>query len=505
MHKPKDSRATPTPSGYAGRTYPPQVTDKVDATFSQGVSEQTTMHFVFINPNRALARSSIWSVINSITPPIGLALLSALLEHHGHQSQIIDAMALNLDVSGVLSVMDVHTDSIVGITATTPDMDMAVKIASAVRSRYPHVRLLMGGVHPTIYHEELVRSGICDLVIRGEAEGAIVALANEHPLEDIANLTWRTADAQVVQNPQSNDFADLNTLPMPSYAKLPMRMYHSALGSARRAPSIGMITSRGCPGKCTFCFSSMFGSRVRVTAAEGVFEHILHLRSVYGIREISFYDDTFTANRKRVEQLCNMLIAEGVNISWSCFARVDTVSPDILKLMKAAGCHQIMYGFETVEDDILRAINKKVTSNRYGDVIRWTRDAAIDIRGAFMLGLPGEGPGGMTKTIAFSKAIDIQFAIFNITTPFPGTALFQWAMDNGYIKHTHWSHYDMAHAVMELPCVSAAEVEAAYKRAYREFYLRPRYVLNRLRSISTKEEFLIHLSVLRGILSILTR
>ncbi|MBF0338404.1 MAG: cobalamin B12-binding domain-containing protein, partial [Nitrospirae bacterium] len=146
------------------------------------------MHFVFINPNRALARSSIWSVINSITPPIGLALLSALLERHGHQSQIIDAMALNLDVSGVLLVMDVHQDSIVGITATTPDMDMAVKIASAVRSRYPHVRLLMGGVHPTIYHEELVRSGICDLVIRGEAEGAIVALANEQPLENIANL-----------------------------------------------------------------------------------------------------------------------------------------------------------------------------------------------------------------------------------------------------------------------------------------------------------------------------
>ncbi|MBF0316529.1 MAG: radical SAM protein [Nitrospirae bacterium] len=463
------------------------------------------MHFVFINPNRALARSSIWSVVNSITPPIGLALLSALLERNGHRSRIIDAMALNLDVSGVLSAMDVRGDGVVGITATTPDMDMAVEIASAVRSRYPHLRILMGGVHPTIYHRELVESGVCDLVIRGEAEGAIVALANEEPLEGIANLTWRTANAEVVQNPQSNDFVDLNNLPMPNYAKLPMHKYHSALGSAKRVPSIGMITSRGCPGKCTFCFSSMFGSRVRVTSATGVFEHIIHLKNVYGIREISFYDDTFTANRKRVEQLCNMLISDNVNISWSCFARVDTVSPDLLKLMKAAGCHQIMYGFESTEDDVLRAINKKVTSDRYHNVIRWTRDAAIDIRGAFMLGIPGEGPGGMTKTIEFSKAIDIQFAIFNITTPFPGTDMFKWAMDNGYIKHTRWSHYDMAHAIMALPTVSAGEVEAAYKRAYREFYLRPRYVLNRLRSISTREEFLIHLRVLKGIVSMLIR
>ncbi|MBF0538138.1 MAG: radical SAM protein [Nitrospirae bacterium] len=463
------------------------------------------MHFIFINPNRALARSSIWSVVNSITPPIGLALLSALLERQGHSSQIIDAMALNLDVSGVLSAMDIQGDSVVGITATTPDIDMATDIARAVRNRYPRLRILMGGVHPTIYHYELVESGICDLVIRGEAEVAIVALANEEPFEGIANLTWRTPDAEVVENAQSSDFVDLNDLPMPNYARLPMGMYHSALGSARRAPSIGMITSRGCPGKCTFCFSSMFGSRVRVTAAGGVFDHIMHLKGVYGIREISFYDDTFTANRKRVEQLCNLLISEKVDISWSCFARVDTVNPDILKLMRAAGCHQVMYGFESADDDILRSINKKVTSDRYRDVIKWTRDAAIDIRGAFMLGLPGEGTGGMTKTIEFSKAIDIQFAIFNITTPFPGTALFKWAMDNGYIRHTRWSHYDMAHAILALPAVSATEVEAAYKKAYREFYLRPRYVLNRLRSISTREELLIHLRVLKGILSMLIR
>ncbi|MBF0344090.1 MAG: radical SAM protein [Nitrospirae bacterium] len=452
-----------------------------------------------------MAKSSIWSVVNSITPPIGLALMSSLLQRAGHQTEIIDAMALNLDVSGVLAALNVHEDTIVGITATTPDIDMAIDITRAVRSRYPGLQILMGGVHPTIFHDELIQRGVCDLVIRGEAEGSILALANQEPLENIPNLTWRTSDLEVVQNPQSSDFVDLNDLPIPDYAKLPMSRYHSALGSAKRTPSIGMITSRGCPGKCTFCFSSMFGSRVRVTSAKLVFEHIMHLKIVYGIKEVSFYDDTFTANRRRVEQLCNLLISENADISWSCFARVDTVNPDILKLMRAAGCHQIMYGFETIDDDVLRAVNKKVTSDRYRDVIEWTRDAKIDIRGAFMLGIPGERSDGMRKTIDFAKSIDIQCAIINITTPFPGTALFQWAKDNGYIKHTHWSLYDMAHAVLELPTISAKEVEAAYKKAYREFYLRPMYVLNRLRSISTKEEFLIHLQVLKGIVSMLIK
>ena len=449
------------------------------------------MRFLLINPNRHIAGSNIWSVINSVTPPMGLAMLSAVLESAGHGTDIVDAYAENLDDDQILSAV-AHDTDIIGITATTSEIDGAVDLSRTVRNHFPEKKILMGGVHPTVFHESLVADGVCDMVIRGEGEKAILRLARGAPLKDIPNLTWKSADGEVVVNRGGDEFMPIDELPMPSYHKLPMRKYRSAIGAAKRSPSIGMITSRGCPGKCTFCYSGMFGKKIRFLTAENICRQILHLQSAYGIREISFYDDTFTANLKRIERLCDLLLANRVDITWSCFARVDSVKPAILKRMKEAGCHQIMYGFETTDEGILRAINKKTGTARYADVVSWTRDAGIDIRGAFMLGSPGETEASMEATIEYAKKIDIRYAIFNITTPFPGTALFDWASGHGYLGHRRWAEYDLSHAILNLPTISPAAVQSGYQKAYRDFYFRKSYILSHLLSIRTVDNLKIH-------------
>lgn len=456
------------------------------------------MKFLFISPNRQISRDNIWGVINSVTPPLGLATLSAVLEANGHKADIVDAYAENLSIESVLSSVTQDVD-VVGITATTPEIEIATVIARSIRRRFPGKKILMGGVHPTIFHENLVKNHVCDFVIRGEAEKAILDLADQKPMKDIPNLTWKTADGAVVINPENDEFIDLDDLPMPSYHKLPIKRYRSAIGAARRRPSIGMITSRGCSGKCTFCYSGMFGRKIRFLSAENVYQQILFLKSHYGIREISFYDDTFTANQKRVEQICGLFISRRIDISWSCFARVDTVNPEILRLMKEAGCHQIMYGFETIDEKILKAVNKRVQTSRYADIMAWTKDAEIDIRGAFMLGSPEETEASMRKTIEYSKKMDFKYAIFNITTPYPGTALFQWASENGYLRHTRWTEYDLSHAILNLPTIAPEVVESYYRKAYKEFYLRVSYILSHLFSIKTLDSFIIHCEAVRGI------
>ena len=234
-------------------------------------------------------------------------------------------------------------------------------------------------------------------------------------------------------------------------------------------------------------------------------EHILYVKSAYGIREISFYDDTFTTNRKRVEKLCKLMISEKVHMSWSCFARVDSVNPEILRLMKQAGCHQICYGFESADEDILKAINKRINTNDVINAVSWTKKAGIDIRGAFMLGNPGETEKSIRKTIEYSKKIGIQFAMYNITTPFPGTALFDWANEKGFIKHTDWNLYDLAHPIMELPTISSEAVQKSYHKAYKEYYLRPAYIIQRLLSIQTRDELKTYIKVFAGILSMLKK
>jgi len=456
------------------------------------------MRFLFINPNRRIARSNIWGVVNSITPPLGLAILSAVLEANGHEAEVVDAFAENFSSEQIMSAITPDME-VIGITSTTPEIDNAIALARTVRNRYPDKKILMGGVHPTVFHERLVEDNVCNMVIRGEGENAISAVADRQPMKDIPNLTWKAADGEVVVNPDADEFVRLDDLPMPAYHKLPMRKYRSAIGAAIRHPSIGMITSRGCPGKCTFCCSGMFGRKTRFLSADNVYQQILLLKSHYGIREISFYDDTFTANQKRVERLCNLLLSNRLDISWSCFARVDTVKPEILKLMKKAGCHQIMYGFETTDENVLKAVNKRVTASQYADVVAWTKNANIDIRGAFMLGSPEETEDSMRATIEYSKEIGIQYAIFNITTPFPGTALFAWVEENGFLRHTRWQEYDLSHAILNLPTVSPEAVEACYRAAYKEFYFRGSYILSHLWLMNTWDSVRVHVEAARNI------
>lgn len=460
------------------------------------------MRFLFINPKRQIERKNIWRFVNSITPPLGLATLAAVLEENGHRADIIDAAALNLNISDILSRIEPEID-VIGITATTPEIEYAIHIIKQIQNGFPKVKILMGGVHPTIFHKTLVEDGICDMVIRGEAEEAILLLAQQQPLATIPNLTWRAENGEVTVNPQSSNYSDLDKLPFPAYHKLPMKKYHSALGAAKRMPSIGMITSRGCPGTCTFCYSGMFGSKIRLMSPKRVIENIQFLKSVYGINEISFYDDTFTANQQRIKDVCNLIISEKIDISWSCFARVDSVNPELLKLMKEAGCHQIMYGFESVDESVLKAINKRTNVLKISNAIAWTQSAGIDIRGAFMLGNPEDTESSIQKTIDFSKKAGIQFAIFNITTPFPGTAIFDWATERGFIKHTDWSLYDLAHPILELPTISSDAVQKYYYKAYREFYIRPSYILKHLLSVQNLYILVTYAKALSGIFSLL--
>ncbi len=462
------------------------------------------MNIAFINPPRKINHNNIWSVINSDIPPLGLALLAAIWDKQGQTSQIIDAAALKLSVQEIIERINPVTDYI-GLTATTPEISSAASIARGIRKIFPDIKIIMGGVHPTVFHEDLVRDKICDMAVRNEGEAFITELAKGTPLHLIPNLTWRNQQHDVIINPDALEYVDLESLPFPAYEKLPMHLYHSALGAARQNPSIGMVTSRGCPGKCAFCFSGMFGSAIRFTSPERIVQHIELLQKKYNIREISFYDDTFTANKKNVSGLCQLILETRIKISWSCFARVDTVTPELLALMKKAGCHQIMYGFETANETILKNINKHTNLMQSRNAIEWTKKAKIDIRGAFMLGSPGETEASMDKTIKFAKNAGLKFAVFNITTPYPGTAMYKEFFSKNGLLHYHWDLYNLGQPILKLDTISDKTVKKYYLKSYRDFYFRPSFILRHLFNIRTFPEAIMYIKALFKITFLLAR
>jgi len=237
----------------------------------------------------------------------------------------------------------------------------------------------------------------------------------------------------------------------------------------------------------------MFGSQTRFMSPAKIIQHIEHLQKSYGIREVSFYDDTFTASQKNVSELCQLILAKKIKLSWSCFARLDTVAPELLLLMKKAGCHQIMYGFETTDENILNNINKQINLEQFQNALTWTKVAKIDIRGAFMLGNPGETESSMDKTIKYAKNAGIQLAVFNITTPYPGTAMYHEFSQKNLLLHQNWDLYNGAQPILKLDTVSDEIIKKYYYKSYRDFYLRPGFILRHILAIRTFSELLTHI------------
>jgi len=434
-------------------------------------------------------------------PPLGLAWLAAVLEQEGHRVKMLDAPPENFGIDETVQWVRSHGPfDLVGITATTPLVGNATEIARGIKAETPSTRIVLGGVHPTVLPEEVLAEPAVDVVVRGEGETTLVELAEEKSLEDVAGISFRK-DGTVIHTEDRRLIEDLNSLPFPAYHLLPMGKYRPAAGAAKRLPASSVLATRGCPGQCTFCFR-MFGRRLRVRSGRKVAEEAALLQERYGIREICFYDDTFPAVKREVKRFCAGIRDLGVDITWSCFSRVDTFDEETFRMMKDAGCHQVMFGVETYSRDILDNIGKRCDPDQVEHVVRTTQKIGIEVRAAFMLGNPGETVETMEENIRFAVRLKPDLALFNIATPYPGTVMFAWADRNGYLKTKDWRDYNLSMPVMDLPTVPSDKVLEYYRAAHRRFYFKPAYILRRLKRLKSREELWSAVRAMRMLLGI---
>jgi len=421
------------------------------------------------------ARPSVMEILSTRMPSLGLASIAGTLEARGHRVAVVDCAIEGLAGPALSQRLKPFRGvRLIGITATTSTSRDALALATLCRRLLPDARIVMGGVHPTVRPGETLACVAVDYVVRGEGESAMADLVEGAEAAGIEGLSYRL-DGAVVHNPDRTSMVDLETLPPPAYHLFPLRRYRPGLGTARRFPAISMIVSRGCPGRCTYCFRT-FGTKLRALSAPKIIERIEHLRGAFGYQQFQFFDDTFTLSRARVREFCDAALTRELNISWVCYARVDTVDRPLLELMARAGCHQICFGVESGDPAILKAVRKRIKLPRVAQVVKWTQAAGIQARGTFMLGNPGETAQSMQRTMALSRELGLDLALFNITTPYPGTDLYDWADAQGLIKTRDWSLYDRSRMVMDLPTVDSRLVERNLSRAYRGFYGRPRFL-----------------------------
>lgn len=353
---------------------------------------------------------------------LGLAYLAASLEADGHTTRILDEI-VGQDVDAGL---DEFKPDIVGLSFMTMYANRAYALAEGMRKKRG-LTVVMGGAHPTALPQEAIEHSDC--VIRGEAEFSFPKVLTSGKVEGIIE-------------PMTPD--ELDELPMPSRWQLDLEAYASAgeelAGLSYR--TLGIITSRGCPFLCNFCINSKRESKLRFHGPERVVEEIRYLVDRHHIQSIAFYDELMATDAKRFRGICEAMIQHDLDhLRWECQMHAKTLRPDILKLMKRAGCTQVAIGFESGSQQVLDTINKSSTVELNMEAARMAREAGLRVRGCFIVGTPGETRADILATERFIRDAKIDFASVHYLTPMPGTVLFDQFRDRIYAANISWDKF----------------------------------------------------------------
>jgi anaerobic magnesium-protoporphyrin IX monomethyl ester cyclase len=423
------------------------------------------MRFLLINP--------YYPISETPSPPLGLAYLGAALEQAGIEVRLLDLVVFPYSKEILASVLQEFSPDFVGITAVTMTFDSAAEVIKDVKAIDPAIRTVIGGPHVSFCAEETMRAlPELDFVCLGEGEESIVELVRAAG----NNCCWDKAKGIVYRHGyeiKSTGFRDpirdIDAIPAPARSLIPLGRYRSL-----HMP-ISMTTSRGCPFQCIFCVGrQMVGPRVRYRSPAHVVDELAYLHGLK-FHQINIADDLFTANKKRCLAVCDEIIQRQLKTKWTCFGRVDMVSPQTLERMKQAGCDAICFGVESANAAILKTIKKRITTQEVLAAVAMCLHAGITPHASFILGLPGETPETLKETIDFGKLLKAKGAMcgFHILAPFPGTAVREESERLGIrILTSDWSQYHANRAIVETPSVTHEmldEIVIEWEDAFKEW------------------------------------
>lgn len=450
---------------------------------------------------------------NMIWPQVSLATMAACL-HPDYKVEVIDAIATRMSWPEFEDLLSKKRPKyyLTQVTAPTLTNDMyGVFLAKSKGAQtiafgthvtpntintmtdYPAVDFVLRG-EPELTLRELIDALEGKTGENEEMEALIQKtdptripippeMATKNDFSSIKGLAWRMG-GELKVNLDRPFIPDLNELPLPMHHLLPLDDYRMPL---IKGPYAFVVPSRGCPAGCKYCIKHVsYNYSVRLRTAENIMAELWSLKKL-GINNVMMYADLFTVNRDQVVSLCRAMIEEKIDMQWMCNSRVDYVDEEMLSLMGQAGCHMISWGIESGSEEVLKRARKGASPAKAEQALRWAKQAGIKNFGYFIIGLPGETEESIKQTIAFSKTLPLNVAIFHIAAPYPGTPFFFEVVENGWFRPgTNWEEVDMDQStVLDYGHLTAEQLMYWQKRATREWALRPGPIWTILRGLNT--------------------
>lgn len=449
------------------------------------------MKVVLINLSQS-EKYDNWEETSGVWPPLGLMYIASTLEKAGHEVTLIDANAMRLNKQEITHRIVRIKPELVGISAMTPLVYDAYALSEMIKKEID-VKILLGGAHPTSMPDETIKNEFVDFIALGESEEIIVnlvkAIEAKKSFKDINGIYWKDETGKITKNKRCAYIEDLDNLPFPAWNLVKMKKYKTRSYADNGKPWFSILSSRGCPSLCNFCNAwMMMGRKPRARSPENVVEELRELKKRYGVGNFCFVDSTLTIDKERVHKICDLMIAEKLDMNWQCETRVTVVDEPLLRKMYQAGCRYIDFGIESGDPQILKNIKKGITPAQALKAVRLAQKVGLHVLCSFIIGHSGETRETAMRTINFAKKLNPEMAFFFSLTPFPGTEVWDEFANRNNIISYDWSQYSIGYGgnppVVETDSLSKEDIAELVSLAHRKYYFRIGYFLRNIRFIT---------------------
>jgi radical SAM superfamily enzyme YgiQ (UPF0313 family) len=466
------------------------------------------MRVLFINPpgpnnikmvreGRCMQRKGAWT---SVWPPLSLALCAAVVREENVDVELIDCIVKGIEIDELKNKVTEFEPDLVVLNTATPSIENDIRIADEIKGVCQDTKIVAIGIHPTVLPEECFNmSANLDYIIRGEPEFTLrelvrfISQSDKFSINNVAGISFRNNNI-IYHNP-AREWLNIDELPFPAWDLVDPNDY---IMPFHNVPFFLITTSRGCPYPCNFCAdSAYYGKKLRKRSPEKLVDELVWAGKNFNVNEFLFWSESFTLDRSFVMAVCEKILRRHVQIKWVCNSRVDHVDKELLKTIKSAGCWMIGYGIESGNQNVLDMTKKGITIPQIRRAVKLAKDVDLEVTGHCILGLPGDTIETIQETVRFAIELDLDFVQFYCAVPFPGSELYQQAVENNWCNTNNWSLFEQNYSVLDYPHLSSSEIIELRRWAYRKFYLRPKVIFNIFRKLKKPTDITILVDMIK--------